>query len=152
MSHLEDLVVEYYDWLGYLIKRNIKVGRLSHGGWEMELDVIAYHPQTDHLIHLEPSLDADSWGRREIRFEKKFSAGRKYILQDIFPWLSEKTEIDQVAILISHPQNRDELSGGRLISVDEFIAAIKEDITKLGVVSSNAISEQYPLLELYNLL
>ena len=44
MSHLEDLLAEYYDWKGYLVKRNIKVGRLNHGGWEMELDVIAYHP------------------------------------------------------------------------------------------------------------
>ncbi len=58
MSHLEDLIAEYYDWRGYLVKRNIKVGRLQHGGWEMELDVIAYHPHTNHLIHLEPSLDA----------------------------------------------------------------------------------------------
>ena len=40
MSHLENLIAEYYDWQGYLIKRNIKVGKLSHGGWEMELDVL----------------------------------------------------------------------------------------------------------------
>ncbi len=26
MSHLEDLIAEFYDWKGYLVKRNIKVG------------------------------------------------------------------------------------------------------------------------------
>jgi hypothetical protein len=29
MTHLEQLVYEYYDWLGYLVKHNIKVGRLQ---------------------------------------------------------------------------------------------------------------------------
>jgi hypothetical protein len=29
MSHLENLIAEYYDWKGYLVKRNIKVGKLS---------------------------------------------------------------------------------------------------------------------------
>ncbi len=41
MTHLEQLVYEYYDWSGYLVKHNIHVGRLSHGGYEMELDIIA---------------------------------------------------------------------------------------------------------------
>ena len=76
MTHLEQLVYEYYDWLGYLVKHNIKVGRLQRGGWEMELDIIAYNPNTNHLIHFEPSLDADSWDKREKRFSKKFDAGK----------------------------------------------------------------------------
>jgi len=49
MSHLESLIVEYLDWQGYLVRRNTKVGRLKHGGWEMELDVIGYNPHTGDL-------------------------------------------------------------------------------------------------------
>lgn len=45
MSHLEDLIVEYYDWMGYLVKRDLKLGKLSHGGWEMQPRVIAFHPE-----------------------------------------------------------------------------------------------------------
>ncbi len=60
MSHLEDLIAEYYDWKGCLVKRNIKVGKLSHGGWEMELDVIAFDPHTEHLVHFELSIDTHS--------------------------------------------------------------------------------------------
>jgi hypothetical protein len=43
MSHLETLIAEYPDWQGFLVKRNTKVGRLGHGGWETELDIVGYH-------------------------------------------------------------------------------------------------------------
>ena len=146
MSHLEDLMAEYYDWRGYLVKRNIKVDRLAKGGWGMELDIIAYHPHKDHLIHAEPSLDAHSWETRERRFQKKFDAGRKFIFSDIFTWLEPSTPIDQIAVLVSHPKNRDQLAGGAILSVDEFVAQVRSEIIELGLVSKNAISEQYPLL------
>jgi hypothetical protein len=84
LSHLENLIAEYYDWSGYLIKRNIKVGRLSHGGWEMELDIVAFGPHTNHLVHLEPSIDANSWKIREQRFSKKFNSSVKYIFSEVF--------------------------------------------------------------------
>ena len=54
MSHLEDLIYQYYEWKGYVVRRNIKVGRLRHGGWEGELDIVAFHHEDGHLIHLEP--------------------------------------------------------------------------------------------------
>lgn len=146
MSHLEDLIVEYYDWKGYLVKRNIKVGRLAHGGWEMELDVIAYNPHTHHLAHLEPSLDADSWQKREERFAKTFSAGRKYIFKDIFTWLDQGTPIEQIAILVSHPKDRDLLAGAKIKSIDELVAETRDEIKRQGIMAKKAISEQYPLL------
>ncbi|MDT8318650.1 MAG: hypothetical protein RQ824_11785 [bacterium] len=146
MSHLENLIAEYYDWKGYLVKRNIKVGKLSHGGWEMELDVIAFDPHTGHLIHLEPSIDAHSWAKREERFTKKFTSARKYILSEIFTWLDSSIEIEQVAVLISHPNGRDFLAGAKIISIDELLAEIREKVISCGIVAKNAIPEQYPLL------
>ncbi len=56
MNHLEKLTRQYYDWKGYLVKGNVKVGRLTRGGWGGELDIVAYNPQTNHLVHIEPSL------------------------------------------------------------------------------------------------
>ena len=146
MSHLENLIAEYYDWKGYLIKRNIKVGKLTHGGWEMELDVIAFDPHTDHLIHLEPSIDAQSWATREERFTKKFTAARKYIFSEVFTWLDSSMEVEQVAVLISHPKGRDSLAGGKIISIDELLAEIREKVISCGIVAKNAIPEQYLLL------
>jgi len=146
MSHLEDLIAEYYDWKGYLVKKNIKVGRLSHGGWEMELDVIAYHPHTGHLIHLEPSIDAHAWSMREQRFKKKFGSARKYIFAEVFTWLDKNTQLEQVAVLVSHPKGRDTLSGGKIISIDEFVATVRSEIMEQGKVAKNAVPEQFPLL------
>ena len=146
MSHLEDLIVEYYDWKGYVVKRNIKVGRLDHGGWAGELDVIAYNPHTPHLLHLEPSIDANSWQKREKRFIKKFEAGRKYILKDVFTWLDKDTTVEQIAILITHPKGRDSLAGGKIRSIDEFVAEVRGEVEHQGVMAKNAIPEQYPLL------
>ena len=84
MSHLEDLLVEFYAWQGYYVRRNVKVGHLDRGGWEMELDVVAYKPDSFEVLHLEPSIDGHAWDRREERFAKKFQAGQKYIFTDIF--------------------------------------------------------------------
>src|SRR5713226_9215043 len=98
MSHLETLIAEYLDWQGYLVMRNKKVGRLRHGGWEMELDIVGYHPKTGDLVHYEPSIDAIGWDKRKARYKKKFDAGHKYIFKELFPWLDPSTEIHQFAV------------------------------------------------------
>lgn len=79
MNHLEQLVAEWYEFQGYFVRRNVMVDPRPRGGYECELDVVAFHPGKQHLVHLEPSLDADSWQRREERFAKKFDAGRRHI-------------------------------------------------------------------------
>jgi hypothetical protein len=146
MSHLESLIAEYYDWRGYWVKRNVKVGRLSHGGWEMELDIVAYHPHTGHLVHLEPSIDAHSWETREQRFSKKFGSGEKYIFKEVLTWLDPKTPIDRIAILTSHPKNRDFMMGAKILSIDEFMSEVRAAVIACGITAKNAIPEQYPLL------
>lgn len=146
MSHLEDLIAEYYDWKGYLVKRNIKVGKLGHGGWEMELDVMAFDPHTGHLVHIEPSIDAHSWHVREQRFAKKFNAARKYIFSEIFTWLDSSMEVEQIAVLVSHPKGRDKLAGAKIISIDELMVEMRREILACGIVAKNAIPEQYPNL------
>ncbi len=146
MSHLEALIVEYLDWQGYIVKRNLKVGRLAHGGWQMELDIIGYHPRSGDLVHYEPSIDALSWETRAGRYEKKFKAGKEFILSKVFSWLPKETNIRQIAVFISHPKDRDSIAGGSIISVDELMAEIREKVIESGIMSKNAIPEIYPLL------
>lgn len=146
MRHLEVLISEYLEWQGYFIRRNSKVGRLSHGGWEMELDVVAFHPQTQDLVHYEPSIDALSWDKRTLRYVKKFEAGRKYIFSELFPWLPPSTPLRQVAVFISHPKGRDTMAGGVIVSIDELMAEIRAKVMLKGPMVGSAISEQYPLL------
>jgi hypothetical protein len=147
MAHLEDLLIEYYNWQDCVVRHNVKVGRRSRGGYEMEFDVIAYHPKEGKIVHLEPSLDADSWEKRESRFTKKFEAGRKYISLDVFPWVPKDVKIEQMAILISAGQSRRRLAGAEVLTVDEMVARIRDSVCSKGIASRAAISEQYPLLQ-----
>ena len=112
----------------------------------MELDVVGFNPQSAKLVHYEPSIDASSWEKREIRYKKKFDAGRKYIFTELFSWLPKDTKLDQVAVFTTHPYGRDTIAGGRLISVDELVAEIKSKIVACGPMIRNAIPEQFPLL------
>lgn len=151
MSHLESLIAEYLDWQGYLVRRNTKVGRLKHGGWEMELDIIGFHPHTNDLVHYEPSVDAHSWEIREARYLKKFAAARKLIFCEVFSWLPEETLLRQIAVFPSHPKDRDTIAGGQILSIDEIIAEIRSRVIACGVARSNAIPENYPLLRVLQL-
>ena len=144
MNHLEKLIRQYYEWQGYVVRGNVKVGKLSHGGWAGELDIVAYNPETKHLVHLEPSIDAHPWPKREERFRKKFRSGKKFIYKEVFPWLSAKTVIDQIAVLIT--SSRSKVGGGKVISIDDFMKEVKGKILKKGVMSKNAIPEEYDLL------
>jgi hypothetical protein len=152
MSHLEDLLREYYEWQGYIVRRNVKVGRLKHGGWEGELDIVAYHPTTRDLLHLEPSIDAHSWAMREQRFAKKFRAGQKYIFSEVFPWLDARTPLKQVAILIASGRSRSQLAGGAIWTIDEITGQIRSKVAKEGRMASRAIPEQFPLLRTIQLV
>ena len=145
MAHLEILVAEYLDWRGYLVKRNVKVGRLAHGGWEGELDVVGYKPDERKIVHYELSLDASPWSVREARYEKKMKAGRTYIRQALFPWLPEDVRIEQIAAFPTIGQ-RTTLAGAQLLTVDMVVQEIVVAVTSEGRAASRAISEYYPLL------
>ena len=144
MNHLESLIKQFYEWKGYIVRNNVKVGRLSHGGWECELDIVAYDPITRHLIHIEPSIDAHPWKIREKRFQKKFNAGNKFIRTEVFPWLEKTTPLEQKAILIT--SSRKELSGGKVVSIDEFLKTVKDEVLKIGIMGRSAIPEQFDIL------
>jgi hypothetical protein len=146
VSHLETLIAEYLDWQRYIVKTNTKVGPLKHGGWEMELDIVAYHPVSGVLLQYEPSIDALSWQKREARYKKKFEAGRRYIFSEVFTWLSPETPLQQIAVFVTHPSGRDHIAGGNIVSIDELVGEIKERVVAEGMMASGAIPEKYPLL------
>lgn len=151
MSHLEDLLCEYLMWKRHLVLRNEKVGRLKHGGHAGELDIVAYSPQTNKILHLEPSLDAHTWEKREERYKKKFAAGKTHI-HALFPWLKSKPAIRQIAIFVSAASDRTILAGGEIVTVDEVASEIRTAVSAQGKTSQGAIPEQFPLLRTIQLM
>lgn len=146
MNHLEQLISEWLEFNGYFVRRNVKIRKLTRGGYECEFDIVAYHPLHNHLLHVEPSTDAQSWKKREERFRKKFDAGRKYIISDILPWLPHSKRFEQWAVLWGSNRKYKEIGGGKVVPVWDLYRMIARDILAIGNPQTNAIPEQFPLL------
>jgi len=145
MNHLEQLTAEWFEFCGYFVRRNVQVGKREKGGYECELDVVAFCPQRQHLVHVEPSMDASTWGAREARYVKKFEAGRKYI-PSLFGGLNLPNKIEQIALLgFGSNKNMKKLGGGRIMTSADLLADITVGIGAMRI-SSAAIPEQFPLL------
>lgn len=144
-NFLEQLVAEWYEYQGYFVRRNVPVGRRTKGGYECELDVVAFNPAKRHLAHIEPSMDAESWETRERRYRKKFEAGRKYI-PGLFPGFDVPQEIEQIAILVfASKVNHPTLGGGKVLLVPELMREIMEDLSDKKI-AANAVPEHHALL------
>lgn len=144
-NFLEQLVREWYEYRGYFVRQNINVGKRKKGGYDCELDVVAFHPGERHLVHIEPSMDAASWEKRETRYKHKFSAGRKHIPK-LFAGMDIPDEIEQIALLVfASKGKRKTLGGGRLMIADELIRDILTELSGVRLDKS-AVPEQYPIL------
>ena len=144
-NYLEELVAEWYDFRGYLVKRNVLVGKLVKGGYECELDIVAFNPHTKHLVHVEPTHDAHDWKKRETRFTKKFTAGKKYI-PGLFPGIPLPDKIEHICLLgFGSNTNHPILAGATVMTIADFIEEILRGLAGRNM-HRNAMSENQPLL------
>jgi hypothetical protein len=148
MNHLEQLISEWLEFKGYFVRNNVKVGPLKHGGHEGELDVVAYDPKTNRILHIEPSMDSHTWTKRETRFKKKFAAGTKYIFPQVFPSLDKNTKIEQWAVIMGSDSAHKTLGGGTVYTVPRIYEMIANDLKHKAEKEGwpKAIPEQYMLL------
>jgi hypothetical protein len=147
-NFLEQLVAEWYEFRGYFVRRNVMVGPRLNGGYESELDIVAFNPETGHLVHIEPSMDAHSWDRREQRYAAKFAAGRKYI-PSLFAGL-KLPEPEQIALLVfAGGQQHPKIGGGEVMLIQDLMHQIRCN-PDWGLatrsVSNRAVPEQYVIL------
>ncbi|MGH7555446.1 MAG: hypothetical protein ACREMQ_20795 [Longimicrobiales bacterium] len=144
-NYLEQLAAEWYEFKGFFVRRNIKVGRRDRGGWDGELDVVGFNPVTQHLVHVEASMDADTWQERERRFRRKFEMGNTHI-RGIFPGLELSEQPEQIALLgYGSTAGRALLGGARLLSAADFVGQIVGELRSQRLGRS-AIPEDKPIL------
>lgn len=144
-NFLEQLVSEWHEYNGYFVRRNVRVGKLDRGGFEGELDVVAFHPGERRLKHIECSTDALSWEEREKRFSRKFAAGERHI-KALFTGFGELPNIEKVALFVlgsskGHPT----VGGGTVLMAHEFMDEIRKGLA-LKSILSNAVPEQFALV------
>ena len=144
-NFLEELIAEWYEYQGYFIRRNINVGLRKKGGYECELDIVAFHPEKRHLVHIEASTDASSWEQRDLRFKKKFDAGQQYI-PSIFSGLDIPSSIEQYAVLVfASKKNRNKVGGKKFLLASELLIKMFKEIGNTDIFSS-IVPEQFSLL------
>ena len=144
-NYLEQLIAEWYEYQGFFVRRNVFVGKRPKGGYECELDVVAFHPHEQRLVHIEPSMDADSWAEREKRYKKKFAAGRKHIPQ-LFRGLTLPDRIEQIAVLVfASTANHETLGGGRIVLITDLLEQIFAKL-KDRSIASRAVPEHLMVL------
>ena len=144
MYFLEQLVAEWYALRGFFVRTNVLFGRREQGGYEGEIDVAAFNPRTKELIHLEISMDADSWNQRKERFEKKFKAAERHY-RSVFDF--EYKEIKKVAV-VSWARPKQEINFGddiELLTIPDLVNKIKAYLTKINSTNT-MIPEGYPLM------
>ena len=145
MNFLESLVAEWYEYSGYFVRTNPRARKRSKGGWDIEIDVLAYSPSDRRLIHIEVSSDASSWQERKERFMKK-----KFILsKEEYESLigSNVDAIEKIAI-VGWGTPKNDLNWGNGIKVVFIPQLIKDISTKLRATSlyEQAVPESFPLL------
>ena len=148
MNFLENLASEWYEYhYKCFIRRNVRFGKREKGGYDNELDILAYHPQTRKLVHIEPSSDASSWKERKERYlKKKFI----YSHDDYEEILNCKIKsVQKIALVGFSKKPTTDLKWRPDIEVKpvpNFLSEIAEKIRSEKGIHNMAIPENYPLL------
>lgn len=141
MNFLEELVAEWYQYRGYFVRRNVKIGKLGHGGYEGEMDVLAFSQDLKEFLHIEASTDSLTWDRRRERFLKKFQAADKQ-----YKALFGRRPDHRIVIVGLGRSAKQEFGPGietRLIP--EFVAEVSAHLAKKNPLRE-AVPEGFPLL------
>ncbi len=150
VNFLEELVAEWLEYNGYIVKRNERVGRRAKGSYEGELDVVAFKPKIKHLIHVEAEGAADSWEHREYKFRKKFKAGGRHI-KALFEGLDIPNEIDKKVILHGTNKNYKTIGGGQVVPAKDYLREILLKL-KNTPTTSQTVPEKYPILRVLQMV
>lgn len=148
MNFLEQLASEWYTYKGYFVRTNIKMNRRPRGGYDNELDVLAYSARDGELIHIESSWDALTWADRKRRFtEKKFVYSRADYEAVVGAQIATLKKIALVG-LGRNVRNQADVDWGpeiEIVFVPTFIATISADLAQRDPMN-DIVPEGFPRL------
>jgi hypothetical protein len=144
MNHLEQLVSEWLQYRGYFVRTSVPVGPRPQGGYAGELDVVAVHPATKKMLHIECSLDALSEEKRQARYALKFLVGHAFA-KEVFEGFDIEGEPEKIVVLQFASGRQRNFGGARMVTVRDLIAEIRHGL--LGTSPARkAVSVNMPLL------
>lgn len=149
MNFLEQLISEWYEYKGYFVRQNVKVGPRKNGGYDGELDIVAFNPITKHLVHIEPSADTDSWAKRELRYKKKFDLGKKHI-PALFKGIELPKNMEQQAVFLWGSKVHTKIGGGDVLLVVDYFKKMNEELAKTKT-NNRIVPENLSLIRVLHL-
>ncbi len=145
MNFLEQLTSEWLEYRGYFVRRHVRVDARDRGVPEFELDVVAFHPGTRHLLQVEASMDASTWRVHSQRFQAKFDLGLAHI-PTMFAALVPDREVDQVALFgYGNRGSHSTVASGRVLFVDELVDEIRRALRDRPALA-HPVSERFVCL------
>lgn len=146
MNYLEQLAAEWYEYSGYFVRTNVRAKKRSSGGYDNELDVLAYKPYEQSLTHIEVSGSTESWEDiKEQILKKKFTLQKEdyeFILG------CSLQSIKQLAVVgwMKNPRiDLDWREGLEVITIPVFLRQITE-VLKDKDFMSDSVPEVLPIL------
>jgi len=143
MNHLEQLVTEWFEYLGHFVKTSVNVGKRERGGYDGELDVVSIDIVNRRIIHVECGCELTSVDKWNERYAAKFERGRKFIPQ-ILPAHAD-WPIEQVSVLMFNTSARREFGGVRSITYAELVKSIEEGLVNTRL-NTSAVPSQFGLV------
>jgi hypothetical protein len=150
VNFLEEIVAEWLEYNGYIVKRNERVGRLKAGGFKGELDVVAFNPVTNRLTHVEAEGSQVTWAKRDESFRKKFNAGKQYI-SALFKGLTVPNEIEKKVIFYGSNKNHKTTGGGQVVPVKDYLLDILRVLNKTSF-THQVVPEKYPIIRVLQMV
>jgi len=144
MNFLEQLAAEWYAYRGYLVRTNVKFAKRKEGGYSGEMDVVAFHPEERSLVHIEVSMDADSWEERREKLLKRFERARRHY-DELFPFRG--LSVQEVVVAgwgRTHPEGVFP-EGVTVKTPAEFVRDIVTELRKHDL-RKDIVPEEYPVL------
>ena len=143
-NFLEQLIREWYEFNHNFVTTNIKFGKLDHGGWAGEMDVLVLNPADSTATHIEASSDASTWEDRRIRVSKKFADASKHY-KSVLPSGVKVTRKVAIIGTSRNPKEHLGITGIQETSIPDFIEEVSNGIRGSNPMSE-AIPEHWPLL------
>lgn len=154
-NSLEKLAVEWYNYKGFYVKRNVYFGTSQKGGVEGEIDVFAYHPKTKEAIHIEAAVP-ESYKKTGEHHKRKFESAQKYY-KAFFN--VDPNSVKRISLILTGSQPKqtsiekiESVASSKFIHIKDLINEIIEEMKNLDENSMNIVKETYPLLRLIYIL
>ena len=74
MNFLEQLITEWYGYKGFFVRNNVKYGKRAGGGYEGEMDVVAFGIDIENLREFAPPSVVDTLTETVKGYERHLSA------------------------------------------------------------------------------